>query len=124
MAFDGKIVNLFMDDQATVAFPKTKVKAISDDNGVGLEALLENKQEKFKAIEVTLTSAEWSNSKQSIAISGINENSIILVTPAPKDKDYCNTFGVHCSNQLKDTLEFSCSMQPTEDIVMNVLILN
>lgn len=124
MAFDGKIVNLFMDDQATVAFPKTKVKAISDDNGVGLEALLENKQEKFKAIEVTLTSTGWNNSKQSIAISGVNEDSIILVTSAPKAKDHCNTFGVYCSSQLEDTLEFSCSIQPVEDIAMNVLILN
>lgn len=124
MAFNGKIVNLFMDDQTTVAFPKTKVKAISDDNGVGLEALLENKQEKFKAIEVTLTSADWNKFKQSIVISGIDEDSIIMVVAGSGSKEACETFGVYCSDQSKDSLEFSCGIYPTMDVIMNVLVLN
>lgn len=42
MPLTGKIKNLFEDKDMTVAvFPRTKVKAISDDNGVGLDAILD-----------------------------------------------------------------------------------
>lgn len=37
----GKITNLFADKAKTIpAFPRTKIKAVSDDNGVGLDAIL------------------------------------------------------------------------------------
>ena len=43
MPITGKIQSLFSDiENTTQIFPRTKVKAISDDNGVGLNALLEN----------------------------------------------------------------------------------
>lgn len=39
----GKIKTLFSDKEKTEAlFPRTKLKAISDDSGIGLDALLEN----------------------------------------------------------------------------------
>ena len=42
MATEGKIVNLESSSNETL-FPRTKIKAISDDNNNGLEALLNNK---------------------------------------------------------------------------------
>ena len=44
MALTGKIMDFFADKAMTIpAFPRTKVKAISDDNNVGLNALLDAK---------------------------------------------------------------------------------
>ena len=41
MAIEGKIKSLFSDEtKAEAIFPRTKVKAISDDDGVGLDAIL------------------------------------------------------------------------------------
>ena len=41
MSITGKITNLFADKAMTIpAFPRTKIKAVSDDNGVGLDAIL------------------------------------------------------------------------------------
>ena len=41
MSITGKITNLFVDKAMTIpAFPRTKIKAVSDDNGVGLDAIL------------------------------------------------------------------------------------
>lgn len=41
MPLTGKIKNLFEDKDMTISvFPRTKVKAVSDDNGVGLDAIL------------------------------------------------------------------------------------
>ena len=43
MSVEGKIQSLFTDREQTQAiFPTTKVKAVSDDNGVGLNAILED----------------------------------------------------------------------------------
>lgn len=47
MALTGKIMDFFADKAMTIpAFPRTKVKAISDDNNVGLNVLLDNKVSK------------------------------------------------------------------------------
>lgn len=44
MALTGKIMDFFADRAMTIpAFPRTKVKAVSDDNNVGLDALLNSK---------------------------------------------------------------------------------
>ena len=44
MALTGKIMDFFADKAMTIpAFPRTKVKAVSDDNNVGLNVLLEQK---------------------------------------------------------------------------------
>lgn len=41
MSLTGKIMNLFANKEMTIPiFPRTKVKAISDDNGVGLNVIL------------------------------------------------------------------------------------
>ena len=43
MALIGKIQTLFKDRNKTIpVYPRTKIKAISDDNGTGLEAILED----------------------------------------------------------------------------------
>lgn len=49
MALTGKIRSLFLDKEKTQAiFPLTKTKAVSDDNGVGLDAILDNVNENIK----------------------------------------------------------------------------
>lgn len=47
MALTGKIMDFFADKAMTIpAFPRTKVKAISDDDNVGLNVLLDEKVSK------------------------------------------------------------------------------
>ena len=42
MALIGKIMTLFSDkDKTSPVFPRTKVNAVSDENGTGLDALLD-----------------------------------------------------------------------------------
>jgi hypothetical protein len=63
MALTGKIMDFFADKAMTIpAFPRTKVKAISDDNGVGLGALLEGKSDvghTHTATEVGARPSNW-----------------------------------------------------------------
>ena len=54
MATEGKIVNL-ESPSSEALFPRTKVKAISDDNNVGLEVLLEEKANDNEVVPITRT---------------------------------------------------------------------
>lgn len=50
MALTGKIMDFFADKAMTIpAFPRTKVKAVSDDNGVGLNVLLDELRAEVEA---------------------------------------------------------------------------
>ena len=50
MALTGKIMDFFADKAMTIpAFPRTKVKAISDDNNVGLNVLLDELRDEVES---------------------------------------------------------------------------
>ena len=62
MSLMGKITTLFTDKDKTIpAFPRTKVKAVSDDNGKGLDAILDEmvtKAEVNSTVSTLATKAE------------------------------------------------------------------
>ena len=79
MSLTGKIMSLFADKEKSIPiFPRTKVKAISDDNGVGLDAILDGMNIKLTYVgfeyDATITTT-WSGSAapyaQEIAVDGI-----------------------------------------------------
>ena len=56
MSIVGKIKTLFSDKDKTEAlFPRTKVSAVSDDNGTGLNVLLEEINAKIDENSATLS---------------------------------------------------------------------
>jgi hypothetical protein len=88
MSLTGKIMSLFADKEKSIPiFPRTKVKAISDDNGVGLDAILDGMSNDLNtaidklsevAIEYTaIISPTWTGSAapytQEIAVAGLLE---------------------------------------------------
>lgn len=134
MPLTGKIKSLFEDKEMTIpVFPRTKVKAVSDDNGVGLGALLDtkadktsldSKQEKHNSISVSLTAANWSSNQQTVTVTGVTASNTVVVTPAPASHAiYCES-GVYCSAQANGKLTFTCTETPTVNLTVNVLILN
>lgn len=125
MALTGKIMDFFADKAMTIpAFPRTKVKAISDDDNVGLNVLLDNKQEKHSRAPVLLSASNWSNMMQVVNVNGVTVNGTIVITPAPTSHTTYGESGVYCSAQADGTLTFACSETPVVDLTVNVLILN
>ena len=57
MAIEGKISSLYNGSETQIIFPRTKTKAISDDNGNQLDSVLENLEAevKTKASETFVT---------------------------------------------------------------------
>lgn len=70
MSISGVIKTLFSDHKKTQAiFPRTKVSAVSDDNGVGLDALLAEKaSESF--VTNKIAEAQLSGEGSEIDLSG------------------------------------------------------
>lgn len=70
MSLAGKIMDFFADKAMTTpAFPRTKVKAISDDNNVGLDAILNDKSNvghTHTAAEVGARPATWTPSASDV----------------------------------------------------------
>lgn len=81
MALTGKIMDFFADKAMTIpAFPRTKVKAISDDSGIGLDAILSNIENRVVEAATTETykgtflTSSWSSEApytQTITVSGV-----------------------------------------------------
>lgn len=125
MSLTGKIMDFFVDKAMTIpAFPRTKVKAVSDDNNVGLNVLLDNKQDKLVAKTISLLATEWNNMTQSVSVSNVTEDSIVIINPTSQSySSYCDA-GVRCSAQSSQTLTFVCNRVPTSELSVSVLIFN
>ena len=125
MSITGKIKTLFSDFEKTEAvFPCTKTRAVSDDNGIGLNVLLDAKQEKAKTASVSLASGSWSSNKQTVNVSGVTASNIVIVTPAPASLSAYGEAGVYCSAQAAGKLTFTCTDIPSVALDVNVIILN
>ena len=75
-------------------------------------------------ITVTLTSAWWSSSTQTVSATGVTASNTVIVSPAPANiSDYADN-GVYCYSQGSGTLTFKCSSTPSSNITVNVVILS
>jgi hypothetical protein len=78
----------------------------------------------YSTITVTLTTAWWSSSTQSVTATGVTASNTVIVSPALSDiADYAD-WGVYCSAQWTDSLTFTCDSTPSNDITVNVVIMN
>ena len=122
MALTGRIKTLFTDSTRTeVLFPRTSIEAVTDENGTSLKDLIGNKQKKGS---VSLLASNWSDMTQTVNVDGVTEDNRIIPVPAPESHSaYCEA-GVYCSAQSNGILTFVCAETPTDDLTVNVLILN
>ena len=75
-------------------------------------------------ISVTLTTAWWSSSTQTVTATWVTSSNTVIVSPAPASiADYVDWW-VYCSAQGTNSLTFTCDTTPSNDITVNVVILN
>lgn len=70
---------------------------------------------------VTLLASGWEDNSQTITVNGVTANNNVLISPSGNPSDYAEA-GIYCSTQGNNTLTFVCEIEPTDDIVVNVLI--
>jgi hypothetical protein len=78
----------------------------------------------ISTISVTLTTAWWSSSTQSVTATWVTASNTVICSPAPSSiSDYSDGW-VYCSAQWTDSLTFTCDSTPSNDITVNVVIMN
>ena len=76
------------------------------------------------SLTVTLAAADWSGNAQTVTATGVTASNTIFVGPAPASSADWATGGVLCTAQGTDSLGFTCTTTPTNDITVNVSILS
>lgn len=71
----------------------------------------------------TLAAADWSNNTQSVTVSGVTASNVVIISPAPASAADYAAAGIICTAQSTDSLTFTCTTTPSNDIVVNVVII-
>ena len=98
-----------------------KNKVLSAAQGAALKGLIDGK---VTTKSVSLASGSWSDLKQTVSVSGVTSDSIVLVTPAPASYTAYHGSGVYCSAQGSGTLTFTAVNKPTSKLTVNLLLIS
>lgn len=75
----------------------------------------------FRKTTVTLPAALWSEDQITVQVTGIAEDNLVIVTPAPESfLDYQEN-GVRCTAQGAGQLTFACEIVPEKTLEVNVV---
>ena len=71
----------------------------------------------------SLTVAGWSSNTQTVSLTGMAADRIVIIGPVADSIDVCKTNAVYCSAQGNGTLTFKCQTTPNVAITMNVIMI-
>lgn len=71
----------------------------------------------------SLTVAGWSSNTQTVSLTGMAADRIVIIGPVADSIDVCKTNAVYCSAQGNGTLTFKCQTTPSVAITMNVIMI-
>ena len=73
---------------------------------------------------ITLLSTDWSSQTYVATVQGVTSSNTVIVSPAPSSSDDYVAAGIKCTAQAENSLTFTCTTDPTNNISVNVVILN
>ena len=80
----------------------------------------------FTQVAVSLPLNGWTGSTtftNTIAISSVKADTIVIASPAPSDKDTFAFSNIYCSAQAEGSLTFTAKTKPTTDLTANLIIV-
>ena len=72
---------------------------------------------------ITLTAAGWSSNTQTVSVTGMTADGVVMVSPAPADQSAYTSAGILCTAQAAGSLTFTCDTVPSGDLSVNVVCL-
>lgn len=72
---------------------------------------------------ITLAAADWSSNTQTVNVTGMTADGVVMVSPDPTDQSAYTSAGILCTAQAAGTLTFTCDTVPSGDIDVNVVML-
>ena len=71
----------------------------------------------------TLAVADWSSNTQTVSITGITADGVVMVSPTPANQSAYTDAGILCTAQAAGSLTFTCDTVPGADITVTVVML-
>lgn len=71
----------------------------------------------------TLAVADWTSNTQTVNVTGITANGVVLVSPTPANQSAYTSAGILCTAQAAGSLTFTCDTVPSADITVTVVML-
>lgn len=106
-----------------MAGPSYTVDKIKNPLNLATKAYVDSKRPKPEII--TLTAAGWSNNQQTATVNGVSATEIAqLIQPMPDlaSQQAYMAAGIYCSGQAANSLTFTCTETPTENLTVYVVI--
>ena len=72
---------------------------------------------------ITLAAADWSSNTQTVNVTGMTADGVVMVSPAPTDQSAYTSAGILCTAQAAGTLTFTCDTVPSADLSVNIVML-
>lgn len=72
---------------------------------------------------VTLAVADWSSNTQTVSVTGMTADGVVMVSPTPANQSAYTDAGILCTAQAAGSLTFTCDTVPSADITVTVVML-
>lgn len=101
-----------------------QAEAILSAKQAGVDAMAEAKRKVEKTnATATLSASGWSGGSQTVTVQGVTVSNTIIVGSAPENYNAYAEANVRCTAQGSDSLTFQCDDTPSENLTVNVMIL-
>lgn len=107
--------------QALIDDLRKEIAGVKDGSGFALKSYVDGKHVKTT---VNLRTSGWSGNVQTVSVSGVTASNSVIVAAAPASREAYADAGVYCSAQASGKLTFTAEDTPTENLTVNVLIVN
>lgn len=81
-------------------------------------------QAQHSTLSLTLASADWSGNTITVTATWVTASNTVIISPAPSSFTNYTNAKIYCSSQASNSLTFTCDTEPSNDITVNVVILD
>lgn len=89
-----------------------------------ISSLNSKKQDEHIERVITLSVAGWNNKTQTVSVSGVTADNLVIVGAAPSSAEAYGEATVRCTAQAVDSLTFVCEEVPETALSVNIAIFN
>ena len=82
------------------------------------------KQNRVYYTTVNLSASGWSNKQQTVNVSGVTTNNLVIAEYAPSSKDAWSGAGIYASSQGNGTITFTCDTVPSVQVSAVVVVID